>query len=627
MPEYLPFAMLNLLFGILTSIGLFGFQDSAKVAKEAPIHSLLEQKLTYTLQPDFSFTIRDEKILTILTADGLRHGSVVLGYDNLQSIRDFELEMIEPITGKTIKKVKLKDMTDRAVQDNSFLLDDRYKYYDLTAPRFPVTVKIKTEIHRNTNFYYPEWMPVRFNHQKVNESTLVFNYPTTLGLKYKELNLTAVPEIMESSGITTVTWMEKDLEVQTPSFDLDKDPKVLLAPMEFAINEFHGEMKDWAGLASWQNKLNEGRGELSEEFKAQIREMVKDVDTPFEIVEILYDYLQRNYRYVSIQLGIGGWQTMTAKEVVENKYGDCKALTNLMKSMLDVVGIRSNYTLVYSGEDEDDIEVDLPSNQFNHVILQVPTDKDPIWLECTSNLNPAGYLGTFTRNRHALVTTRDGGYLTKTPDYSSQDWNKIKTKSKLVITDQGAAQISTVWQNQGNPAMIARQVVAQLDDREKRDYLNRNSAVAGLIVEDYEIKTDRMDSIPTSEIAYSGVIQRFTQATAKRVILRSFLSRISEAQVTADGLFREDLYTIEFPEDLEMEGGNERVVTVEGEGYQGKVILTKTGKTLQVQRELALQLKPDMESDAKSALLKEVNSKFEQTVTFIKPTLSTTRYE
>lgn len=627
MPEYLPFSMLNLLFGILTSIGLFGFQDSAKVAKEAPIHSLLEQKLTYTLHPDFSFTIRDEKILTILTADGLRHGSVVLGYDNLQSIRDFELEMIEPITGKTIKKVKLKDMTDRAVQDNSFLLDDRYKYYDLTAPRFPVTVKIKTEIHRNTNFYYPEWMPVRFNHQKVNESTLVFNYPTTLGLKYKELNLTAAPEIMESSGITTVTWMEKDLEVQTPSFDLDKDPKVLLAPMEFAINEFHGEMKDWAGLASWQYKLNEGRGSLPEDFQHQILAMVKDIENPYEKVSILYDYLQRNYRYVSIQLGIGGWQTMTAREVVENKFGDCKALTNLMKSMLEVAGIPSFYTLVRAGEGQDDIEIELPSNQFNHVILQVPTDKDPIWLECTSNLNPAGYLGTFTRNRHALVTTRDGGYLTKTPDYSSQDWNKIKTNSKLVITDQGAAQISTVWQNQGNPAMIARQVVAQLDDREKRDYLNRNSGVAGLIVEDYEIKTDRMDSIPTSEIAYSGVIQRFTQATAKRVILRSFLSRISEAQVTADGLFREDLYTIEFPEDLEMEGGNERVVTVEGEGYQGKVILTKTGKTLQVQRELALQLKPDMESDAKSALLKEVNSKFEQTVTFIKPTLSTTRYE
>lgn len=627
MPEYLPFAMLNLLFGILTSIGLFGFQDSAKVVKEAPIHSLLEQKLTYTLHPDFSFTIRDEKILTILTADGLRHGSVVLGYDNLQSIRDFELEMIEPITGKTIKKVKLKDMADRAVQDNSFLLDDRYKYYDLTAPRFPVTVKIKTEIHRNTNFYYPEWMPVRFNHQKVNESTLVFNYPTTLGLKYKELNLRAAPEIKESSGITTVTWMEKDLEVQTPSFDLDKDPKVLLAPMEFAINEFHGEMKDWAGLASWQYKLNEGRGSLPEDFQHQILAMVKDIENPYEKVSILYDYLQRNYRYVSIQLGIGGWQTMTAREVVENKFGDCKALTNLMKSMLEVAGIPSFYTLVRAGEGEDDIEIELPSIQFNHVILQVPTDKDPIWLECTSNLNPAGYLGTFTRNRHVLVTTRDGGYLTKTPDYSSQDWNKIKTNSKLVITDQGAAQISTVWQNQGNPAMIARQVVAQLDDREKRDYLNRNSAVAGLIVEDYEIKTDRMDSIPTSEIAYSGVIQRFTQATAKRVILRSFLSRISEAQVTADGLFREDLYTIEFPEDLEMEGGNERVVTVEGEGYQGKVILTKTGKTLQVQRELALQLKPDMESDAKSALLKEVNSKFEQTVTFIKPTLSTTRYE
>jgi transglutaminase-like putative cysteine protease len=619
--------MLALLFGILLEVKLLGFQDTVQVTKEPQAYSVLEQKTTLTLNPDFTLTEKQEKRLLILEAQGLSHATVVLMYDKLQEIQNFDLEVTNPITGKSIKKARLRDMADVAPPTSDFLLDNRYKVFEVTAPSYPILVKITTEVLRKTNFYYPTWVPVQYNFQKVKESVLQFNYPTELGLKYKEMNLAGTKDLQESAGVTTLTWTEKDLEVQTPSFDLDKDPKIILSPVQFAINEFRGEMNDWSGLASWQNKLNQGRGELPAEFKSQLLEMVKEADEPYEKVAILYDYLQRNYRYVSIQLGIGGWQTMTAEEVLQNKYGDCKALTNLMKSMLEAVGVPAYYTLVLAGEDSKDIEVDFPSNQFNHVILQVPTTKDPIWLECTSNMNPPGFLGGFTSDRHVLVTTPTGGYLTKTPNYTSPEWNTIKTNSKLILDQQGAAKIETVWQSQGNQAMEARELDAQLDDREKRDYLNRKSAVAGLIVEDYSISNDRKDSIPVSEIKYTGVIQRFTQSTSKRVIFRSFLNRITDNQISFNSLQREDHYEIQLPEELQLEGGATREVLVQGEGYQGKLTLVQDGKTVQVIRSLTLSLANDLEDEAKTDLLNEINSKFDQTLTFIKPTLSTNRYE
>ena len=62
----------------------------------------------------------------------------------------------------------------------------------------------------------------------------------------------------------------------------------------------------------------------------------------------IYQYVQDNTRYISVQVGIGGMQPITAKEVDLVKYGDCKGLTNYTKSLLDIVGVKSNYTRLYA---------------------------------------------------------------------------------------------------------------------------------------------------------------------------------------------------------------------------------------------------------------------------------------
>lgn len=622
--------MFKILLGFFLITEFFVPKDTTTTQKETATYSKLSQTKTLTVHPDFTYTLVDERKILVLSSDGLKHAAVSLFYDKLNEIKSFDLEVKDVLTGKTLKKAKLKDMGDAAIYSTMSVFDDnRYKYYSVTAAKFPVEVILRSEVFSKTNFFFPDWTPVPNYNQKVNQTLYSVNYPSDLGLKYKEVNLTGERIQTEVNGITTITWTEKDLPVQAKNFKSEDDHKLLLAPVKFALDHYQGEMADWSQLAAWQYKLNKGRDELPEEFRAKILGLVEGVEEPYEKVKILYSYLQKNFRYVSIQLGIGGWQTMTASDVVKYAYGDCKALTNLMKAMLETVGVPANYTLVFAGPDADDIETDLPSNQFNHVILQVPTDADPIWLECTSNLLPAGFLGDFTRDRHVLVTKDGGGYLTKTPSYDTEEWNLIASQSKVSIDLQGNAIITAKQQLSGNFSERILSVKNNLDERQQRDFLNRNSAISGLIVQDYEIAIINQDSVPKSEITYKGVVQKFSQATAKRVVLKAFMGKLGPDQLLNKSLRQVDEYEIELPEPWQPEG-NFPEVNLNEENLSGSLTVTLEGNTLKVRREINIKLKEKLEKDQETELLRKINTAFDRTILFSKSTLSTnntTSYE
>ena len=80
-------------------------------------------------------------------------------------------------------------------------------------------------------------------------------------------------------------------------------------------------MTSWENFGSFISDLNKGRDELPVEMKQTVANLIKGIDTKEEKVAILYQYLQKNTRYVSVQLGIGGWQTFDAKYVASKMDG------------------------------------------------------------------------------------------------------------------------------------------------------------------------------------------------------------------------------------------------------------------------------------------------------------------
>ncbi|HRX95271.1 MAG TPA: transglutaminase-like domain-containing protein, partial [Chitinophagaceae bacterium] len=180
--------------------------------------------------------------------------------------------------------------------------------------------------------------------------------------------------------------------------------------------------------------------QLPDDVKQTIHQIADGVKDPAEKISKLYKYMQDNTRYISIQLGIGGWQPFDATYVASKKYGDCKALTNYMYSLLKEAGINSYYTLVRAGDYDNYITDDFPSQQFNHVILCVPLEKDSMWLECTSQTLSAGYLSGFTSDRYVLLIDEQGGKLVRTPKYGIKENIQLR-KIEAKLDAEGALQI------------------------------------------------------------------------------------------------------------------------------------------------------------------------------------------
>ena len=186
-------------------------------------------------------------------------------------------------------------------------------------------------------------------------------------------------------------------------------PAVLLAPRRARLEGSRGDFGSWGGMGAWTAGLLADAGPLPEAAAAEVRALVRDTGDPLERVRRVYAYMQARTHYVSIQLGLGGFRPMSPAQVHELGYGDCKALSNYTRLLLEAVGVPSRYCVIGVGDREIAYPEFASVNQANHAMLAVPVDADTLWLECTSQLVPAGYIGPSASGRRALLVDAAAG--------------------------------------------------------------------------------------------------------------------------------------------------------------------------------------------------------------------------
>ncbi|AFD08347.1 DUF3857 domain-containing transglutaminase family protein [Solitalea canadensis] len=389
-------------------------------------------------------------MVTILNSNGEHWSEQVLSYDKLRPIKAFKGTVYDS-TGNVVRKLKSSEIKDyKATQDISLYDDNRVKVATLTHHTFPYTVEFEYEYEYVGLVSYPGWSGLSGYKTSVENSSYTVVFPQDMNIRYKEFNL-AVPVKKEIiNGKNNYTWSASNLKsikrepYSVPIFE--QGPGILCVPIDFSYEGYDGKMDSWQSFGDWIYKINKDRDKLPDNVKAKVHELTDAAKDPIEKAQILYDYLQKNTRYISVQLGIGGLQTFDANYVATRGYGDCKALSNYMKSLLQEAGVTAHAALIYGGYEPSTIYQDFVNNPFNHVVLAIPTEKETVWLECTSQYNSFNYMGEFTGNRQALLFTPEGGKLVKTPEYNAADNSLIRSaKVKFDLSGTVAATVDAKY--------------------------------------------------------------------------------------------------------------------------------------------------------------------------------------
>lgn len=507
------------------------------------------------------------RVVTILNDESHANLEVVY-YDKDSRIRRFEANLYDA-RGRLIRKVDKDEIKDySAVADFSIYQDDRRQVLEIRHSEYPYTVEIEYEMRLAGHQFctYPSWIIQGFG-TAMEKGELVLDMPAGLKFHYQVLNISLEPKKTEDKGREIYTWTVGNLKAPRSESYMPQRykvlPMVMVSPDQFEWDRYQGSMANWQAFGKFMSSLFDGRDQLPEAAVQTIHRLVEDAGSDSEKVHRLYRYLQDNMRYVSVQLGIGGWQPFDATYVSEKRYGDCKALSNYMKSILAVAGIEAYPALIYNGDLRYEVQEDFTMPRFNHMILYVPGEK--MWLECTSNNYPAGYIGYSNSNRNALLVTPEGGHLLKTPVYEAAD-NIESHRAQIDVDVSGQARLQVESDYAGADHEIFRSLKSYRSEEDQKKWLLEQQGNAGFKLEQYELNCDANQ--PNSRLRYGASISRFAQKAGKRLFvpLKPITPLVSIPPKNDNRLYpiqiqraytERDTVVLRFPEGFEVESAPE----------------------------------------------------------------------
>lgn len=535
-------------------------------ALQAQTYSIVEKAETEVLfNSHKDLVCKERRVVTVLNEKGREAANFYNSYNERISALGKFSGFVTNAAGKVIHKIKKSDL-QRSEYSTELASDVFRYYYEYTPVQYPFTVTYEWEEKCSDGLIgLPVFVPQQGYNQEVKQATYRLIASASLPCRYKVINHSAEVTCKnreDGKQLYEVSFNNLSAIPQEPyAPDIgDLLPRVYFVPETFSFEKTTGEMKSWQTYGSWLYSLLQGRSELPPTLVEKLKELTAACSNDKERVQAVYDYLAATTRYVSIQLGIGGLQPMTASSVHRTGFGDCKALVNYTRAMLATLGIDA-YNAVISTENERLFPDFASANQTNHVVLQVPLPQDTLWLECTAPTLPMGYIHHSIAGHDALLLKAEGGVLHRLPTYADS-LNTQTNHARILLSPEGTATLSV----HRNSRLFQYEEMKGFEKQplnKQKDFLRADINLIQAEVEDIRYE-EHKSAYPSADVFYTVASNKYGTQTGKRIFLplnvlhRNFSTpkengeRINDV-IVRYGYLDTDSIEIQLPDEYEIE--------------------------------------------------------------------------
>lgn len=338
-----------------------------------------------------------------------RLGQLVIGYSAASEKLDMDYVRVRKGDGSVVSAAPsdVQDLTAPIAREAPIYTDLRQKHITVPGlrPGDVLEYRMVWTLHTPLaqNHFWVE-------HDFIKKTVIVLNDELTVNIpaasKVKLKNEPGFePTIKEDNGRRVYQWKHANLKTaseEDKDKDKDEEPETDETHPDVQLTTF----QSWDEVGQWYADLQKDRIVPDEKIKVKAEEIISGRTTEKDKVRALYEFVAKNFRYVSLSLGQGRYQPHAAASVMNNQYGDCKDKHTLLASMLAATGLRAYPVLLNSTRK---LDVDIPSpGQFDHVISAIPLGNETLWADTTSEVAPAGLLSPNLRNKKALMIPTTG---------------------------------------------------------------------------------------------------------------------------------------------------------------------------------------------------------------------------
>jgi Domain of Unknown Function with PDB structure (DUF3857)/Transglutaminase-like superfamily len=441
---------------------------------------LLYAEQIVIVQPNGKIRRLTREAYRILRPSGSHYGTVVAFSGTESKVLSMHGWCL-PATGK-FSEVKDKDAIETStpgVDDGELVTDVRAKILEIpnSEPGSLVASEVEDEeslFILQDQWWFQERIPVR-------EARYTLELPP--GWEYKTAWVNSSEIKAEPVGNNQWRWVVTDIrairhEPHMPPF------RGVSAQMVISLIPPSGAKKGfitWTDVARWTSALTDGRREPSPEIKRKVAELTGGKTTTLAKMQALSEFVQRDIRYVAIELGIGGWQPHPARDIYNNHYGDCKDKATLLSTMLKEIGVESYYVVVNVARGAVSPQTP-PQHSFNHIILAIhlPDDvkdssieavyTDPplgrlLIFDPTDDMTPLGSLRGPLQGSYALLVAPDRGELVPLPILAPTT-SGVRRSAKLALNSDGTLTGQVVDIRYGDSASHQRYTYQEMKNKE-----------------------------------------------------------------------------------------------------------------------------------------------------------------